>query len=90
MSPDVTDILCASSPLQVGLGISSRKALPAALGRRAAGTAGVLTIVSMAALGLGVDVRALASAGPRASAVVALSLGVICALALLLVRSLGL
>ena len=36
--------------------------------------AGILTVVSMAALGLGVDVRALARAGLRVSAVVTLSL----------------
>ncbi len=36
--------------------------------------AGVLTVVSMAALGLGVDIRALARAGLRVSAVVTLSL----------------
>jgi hypothetical protein len=41
-------------------------------------------------LGLGVDVRALASAGPRASAVVTLSLILIGVLALTLVRVLGL
>ena len=36
--------------------------------------AGILTVVSMAALGLGVDIRALARAGLRVSAVVTLSL----------------
>jgi uncharacterized membrane protein YadS len=53
-------------------------------------TASVLTIVSMAALGLGVDVRSLANAGPRVSAVVVLSLAILGALALVLVRGLGL
>lgn len=63
---------------------------PKAVAAPAGATAGVLTIVSMAALGLGVDVKALASAGPRASAVVTLSLVLVGALALLLVRTLGL
>ena len=57
----------------------------------ASGTlASALTILSMAALGLGVDVRALLRAGPRASAVVSLSLVVLGVLAWLLVRGLGL
>jgi uncharacterized membrane protein YadS len=63
---------------------------PKALAEPAGATAGVLTIVSMAALGLGVDVRALASAGPRASAVVTLSLALIGVVALVLVWTLGL
>jgi uncharacterized membrane protein YadS len=48
-------------------------------------------VVSMAALGLGVDVKALASAGPRVTAVVTLSLGVLglLALALLYLLNLG-
>ena len=47
--------------------------------------AGWLTIVSMAALGLGVDVRALAGAGPRVTAVVTLSLLVLGSVSFLLV-----
>ena len=47
--------------------------------------AGWLTIVSMAALGLGVDVRALAGAGPRVTAVVTLSLLVLGSASFLLV-----
>ena len=46
-----------------------------------AALASALTIVSMAALGLGVDVRVLARAGPRVTAVVLLSLATIGALA---------
>ncbi|HEY2049095.1 MAG TPA: putative sulfate exporter family transporter [Caulobacteraceae bacterium] len=60
---------------------------PKPLAAPASSAADFLTIVSMAALGLGVDVRALAGAGPRASVVVTLSLAMISALALLLVRS---
>ena len=48
--------------------------LPQAALHPMAAVAGVLTVVSMAALGLGVDVRALARAGLRVSAVVTLSL----------------
>lgn len=51
---------------------------------------GALTIVSMAALGLGVDVRALARTGPRATLAVTLSLLGLIALALALVRLLPL
>jgi uncharacterized integral membrane protein (TIGR00698 family) len=49
-----------------------------------------LTIVSMAALGLGVDVRVVAKAGPRVTAVVTLSLVALGAIALGLVHGLGL
>lgn len=48
-----------------------------------------LMIVAMAALGLGVDVRALAAAGPRVSAVVTASLLLLAAMALALVRLIG-
>ena len=48
-----------------------------------------LTIISMAALGLGVDVRVLAKAGPRVTAVVTLSLVVLGAMAFGLIRALG-
>lgn len=50
----------------------------------------VLTIVSMAALGLGVDVRVVAKAGPRVTGVVTLSLLLLGVVALLLIRVLGL
>jgi uncharacterized membrane protein YadS len=57
------------------------------------GSAGViaagLTIVAMAALGVGVDVRALFRAGPRVSATATLSLFALGLLALALVRVLG-
>jgi len=45
-----------------------------------------LTVVAMAALGLGVDLRAIAAAGPRVSVVVTLSLLLLAAMALALVR----
>jgi uncharacterized integral membrane protein (TIGR00698 family) len=63
---------------------------PPALVVPASDLAGALTIVSMAALGLGVDLRALAGAGPRVTAVVTLSLAVLGALSFALVRGLGL
>jgi uncharacterized membrane protein YadS len=49
-----------------------------------------LTIVSMAALGLGVDVRVISKAGPRVITVVTLSLIALGAVALGLVQALGL
>ncbi|MEO1967963.1 MAG: putative sulfate exporter family transporter [Sphingomonadaceae bacterium] len=47
-------------------------------------TAGILTVISMAALGLGVDVRTVASAGVRVSAAVTLSLVALGALSITL------
>ncbi|MGC5779485.1 YeiH family protein [Methylobacterium sp. NFXW15] len=52
--------------------------------------AGFLTIVSMAALGLGVDVRVLAQVGGRVTLAVTASLLVLLAVAILLIRALGL
>ncbi len=49
-----------------------------------------LTILSMAALGLGVDVRAVAAAGPRVTLVVTFSLLILAAIALVLIRTLTL
>jgi uncharacterized membrane protein YadS len=51
--------------------------------------AGFLTIVSMAALGLGVDVRVLAQVGGRVTLAVSASLLVLLAIAVLLIRGLG-
>ena len=51
--------------------------------------AGFLTIVSMAALGLGVDVRILAQVGGRVTLGVTASLLVLLAIAVLLIRGLG-
>jgi len=52
-------------------------------------TATVLTIISMAALGLGVDIRVVARAGGRVTAAVTLSLIVLAAVSLGLIRLLG-
>ncbi len=54
-----------------------------------AGVAGTLTIVAMAALGLGVDVRTVTRAGGRVTAAVTLSLVALAAVSLLLIRLLG-
>ena len=51
--------------------------------------ASLLTVVSMAALGLGVDVRTVARAGGRVTASVVLSLAVLLAVSLALIRLLG-
>jgi uncharacterized integral membrane protein (TIGR00698 family) len=51
--------------------------------------AGVLTVLSMAALGLGVDVRVLARVGGRVTLAVTASLAVLIALSLALIRGLG-
>jgi uncharacterized integral membrane protein (TIGR00698 family) len=64
--------------------------VPALLDLPVAHLATLLTTVSMAALGLGVDVRSVAKAGPRVTAVVMLSLGMLgifgyCAIKLLAV-----
>lgn len=64
--------------------IPDAAALP--LGR----AADALTVVAMAALGLGVDVRVVARAGARVSVAVVLSLLLLGALALILIRALGL
>lgn len=55
-----------------------------------AGAAGWLTIVSMAALGLGVDLRVIGAAGPRVTAVVTLSLTALGVIAFSLIHLLGL
>jgi uncharacterized integral membrane protein (TIGR00698 family) len=57
--------------------LRSAKLVPAALLAPLATASTWLTIVSMAALGLGVDLRAIAKAGPRVTAVVSLSLVVL-------------
>lgn len=56
----------------------------------ASAAAGGLTVVSMAALGLGVDIRALAGAGPRATAAVLMSLAVLGGASFALIRAVGL
>jgi uncharacterized integral membrane protein (TIGR00698 family) len=54
-----------------------------------ASAATALTVLAMAGLGLGVDLRSIAAAGPRVSLVVTLSLLLLAAMALGLVRLLG-
>jgi len=63
--------------------------LPHAALAPAADAAGWLTIVSMAALGLGVDVRTVATAGPRVTAAVTLSLLLLGGIGLALIWGLG-
>ena len=63
--------------------------VPHALLGPAAAAANVLTILSMAALGLGVDVRVVAKAGPRVTGAVVLSLAALGAMSLGLIRLLG-
>ena len=64
--------------------------LPAGAAKAAGSLATWLTILSMAALGLGVDVRVVAKAGPRVTAVVTFSLLALGAVALALIYSLRL
>ena len=65
-------------------GLRSLQLIPDAATAPVTRTAGLLTVVSMAALGLGVDVRVLANVGGRVTAAVTLSL------LLLLAMSIGL
>lgn len=55
----------------------------------AAYAAGALTVIAMAALGLSVDVRSVAAAGARVTAAVVLSLAVLTALSLVVVKLVG-
>ncbi|HLZ79417.1 MAG TPA: putative sulfate exporter family transporter [Sphingomonas sp.] len=64
--------------------------LPSALVAAAGQFASLLTIVSMAALGLGVDLRSVAAAGPQVVAVVTLSLMILGGAALIAIRLAGL
>lgn len=61
-------------------------AIPPALGAPLAGAAKLLTVISMAALGLSVDVRMVARAGPRVAAAATLSVVGLALASLLLVR----
>ena len=64
--------------------------IPTELLKPAANTANVLTVISMAALGLGVDVRVVANAGVRVVGVVVMSLVMLGLVSLVLIRLLGL
>jgi uncharacterized integral membrane protein (TIGR00698 family) len=72
--------------------IAARSAglIPQALIRPAGAAATSLTVVAMAALGLAVDLPAMAKVGPRAATTVVLSLVMLAALAGLLLRLVGL
>lgn len=72
------------------MGLRSADLLPAALLRPAAEASQLLAVVAMAALGLEVDLSAVARAGPRVVAAVSLSLVVLGLLALGLMHALGL
>ena len=70
-------------------GLRSAGMIPAVLLRPAAVTANTLTIISMAALGLGTDLKTVAGAGPRVIAAVTASLAVLIAMSVALIRVLG-
>jgi uncharacterized integral membrane protein (TIGR00698 family) len=71
------------------LTLRSIGAIPGAAIRPAHDMANFLTIMSMAALGLGVDARAVVRAGGRVAAVVILSLVVLAAISFFLIKMLG-
>lgn len=71
-------------------GLRSIGWLPQAFVGAADHVAGLLTVVAMAALGLGVDLRSIGAAGPRVIAVVTLSLGLLGAIALIVLWATGL
>lgn len=70
-------------------GLRSAGWIPAAALRPIATVANILTIVAMAALGLGVDVRSVLTAGPRVAAAVTLSLAALGAISLALIHLIG-
>lgn len=72
-----------------GPALRSAGLIPQAALHPIAATANVLTIVSMAALGLGVDVRSVAGAGARVTLAVVASLAALTAVSLGLIRILG-
>jgi uncharacterized integral membrane protein (TIGR00698 family) len=69
-------------------GLRSAGFIPAVALPGIAVAANALTVVSMAALGLGVDVRCVAAAGGRVTAAVVLSLGVLACISLALIAAL--
>ena len=69
--------------------IRSAGAVPPAVLPVAATAANVLTVLAMAALGLGVDVRTVARAGPRVTAAVTLSLLLLAAIGWALITAAG-
>ena len=71
-------------------GVRSAGVVPQVVLAPAAWVANLLTVISMAALGLGTDLRVVARAGGRVTAAVTLSLLVLAAISLGLIRLLGL
>ncbi|MBV8124592.1 MAG: putative sulfate exporter family transporter, partial [Paucibacter sp.] len=71
------------------VGARSAGFVPLAAAHALARVSGVLTVMSMAALGLGVDIRVVAKAGPRVTAVVVLSLLALGAISYALICLLG-
>ncbi len=71
------------------MGLRSLGVITPAAAAPLAGTAQTLTVLSMAALGLGVDVRAIRAAGPRAIAAVTVSLALLGGLAFALITLLA-
>ena len=71
------------------IAIRSLGMIPEALLPPLGTAATLLTVVSMAALGLGVDMRAIAATGWRVAATVTLSLAALCGISLSLLRLLG-
>ena len=69
--------------------VRSLSLIPVAVVAPLAATAGILTTISMAALGLAVDVRVVASAGVRVTAAVTFSLMVLGVISFLLIRLVG-
>ncbi len=69
--------------------LRSANVFPTAVLPPISSTANVLTIISMAALGLGVDVRMVAKAGPRVTLAVVLSIVALALISLVLIRVLG-
>lgn len=72
------------------IGLRSLNLIPQTLLPPIAAASGLLTVISMAALGLQTDIRAVARAGGRAIGAVTLSLGALILLGVLLIRLLGL
>jgi len=72
------------------IGLRSLNLIPQTLLPTIAAASGLLTVISMAALGLQTDIRAVARAGSRAIGAVTLSLGALIVLGVLLIRLLGL
>lgn len=70
-------------------GLRSAGLIPGVLLKPAAVTANMLTIISMAALGLGTDLKTVAGAGPRVIAAVTGSLALLMAMSIALIRTLG-